>query len=301
MNKKKNQIKTLCSSRTMSTNEIGVQPRHYIPPAKIKLSRNARATSQISHDPVALKPQLRAEDLKKLAKPEVGLFHYKSSLNVQYKDAPTVPLNPNIPTKNHKKIVDTSLVAQERHGQPKINELPSSRERSKAMISRNQDTSPKLTARINEDKENFLTAKGRRVFGVKYKSPNTRQPFIEVEQLGKIKSARFAKIIHNNLAENPEEIEILKTPLTKINLVENSEMSVSKASQPKIQSLRDQILEVASQINEINLKNRLSRHEIMAYQNSLNNRTDGYLNPIDFSYLENYAIEHLSDLFESEN
>jgi hypothetical protein len=87
-----------------------------------------------------------------------------------------------------------------------------------------------LTARINEDKENFLTAKGRRVFGVKYKSPNTRQPFIEVEQLGKIKSARFAKIIHNNLAENPEEIEILKTPLTKINLVENSEMSVSKAS-----------------------------------------------------------------------
>ena len=62
MYKKKPQDKNkpLFTARTFSTSEFGIEPRQYIPPAKVKINhRNTRATSQNAQDEtVRLRPQL---------------------------------------------------------------------------------------------------------------------------------------------------------------------------------------------------------------------------------------------------
>jgi hypothetical protein len=90
----------------MSTTAIGFEPRQYVPPARVRVNRNIRATSQNTEEAtVRLGPQMHPEDLKKYTKPEMGRLVTMSTMEKgSHNDCSQLPLNPNIPTKNHKKI-----------------------------------------------------------------------------------------------------------------------------------------------------------------------------------------------------
>jgi hypothetical protein len=82
MQKRKTLVtKPLFSTRNMSTTVIGFEPKQYVPPAKVRVSRNTRAYSHNTQDAVVrLGPQMNLEDLKKYTKPEMGRIITKSTM-----------------------------------------------------------------------------------------------------------------------------------------------------------------------------------------------------------------------------
>ena len=147
-------------------------------PGKVKANnKNMRATSQHTlEEGTRLRPQLEAKDLKRFTKPEVGRYLAKSSLNMEYhEETAQLPLNPNIPSKNHKKIglpSDASLVLIEKQPSLRVHD-PSKkslvRHPSKGQGPKTLETSPNLRRKQKspQDKENHLAAKNRNAFGAK--------------------------------------------------------------------------------------------------------------------------------------
>ena len=165
------------------------------------------------------------------------------------------PLNPNIPSKNHKKIgmpSEGSLVLLEKQSSLRINDPNKKtmvRHPSKGLAAKTLETSPNPRRRQispTEDKENTIAAKNRKTLGAKnFNSPKHRKPLSEISN--QRKSVKIGTIVKNNMqnlvCENPEEIENKdwKTPQTKLQSInENSQMSVIKSDQTqKNASLRD--------------------------------------------------------------
>lgn len=81
MQKRKTLVTTkpLFTTRTMSTTQVGFLNKPYVPPGKVKINRNARATSQ--NEELRLAPQMNPQELKKYTNPVIGRVHSKLNMD----------------------------------------------------------------------------------------------------------------------------------------------------------------------------------------------------------------------------